>query len=113
MLRKLLSVWLCMVLFATPTGLALAATSATVQDRLQLIEQDTYGTEQTGALMDRINQLEKDYNGTHRDGSMTARVDALYAELYENDGRPSLMADMNAVEWNIGHARPMVHIDQF
>lgn len=103
MLRKLLSVWLCALLFVTSAGTALAAEPVTVQARLQLIEQDTYGTEQAGALMERLNRLEKDFDGKHREGSLTARVDALYAELYENEGKPSLMADMNAVEWNIGH----------
>lgn len=103
MLRKFISVLLCAVLLVTSVGIAAAAVPETVQDKLQLIEQDTYGMEQTGALLERLNKLEKDYDGTHRDGSLMARVDALYAELYENEAKPSIMAEMNAIEWNIGH----------
>lgn len=103
MLRKFISVLLCAVLLVTTAGLAAAAVPETVQDKLKLIEQDTYGMEQTGALLERLNKLEKDYDGSHREGSLMARVDALYGELYENGGKPSVMAEMNAIEWNMGH----------
>ncbi|WP_298461084.1 hypothetical protein [uncultured Mitsuokella sp.] len=109
--HKLLSVLLSAVLLVSSMGITAAATPETVQDKLGAVEKDTYGTEQTGALIDRINKLEKDYDGTHRTGSMMARVNAIYNEVYTNSTEPSLLADLNAVEWNIGHEVSMDPVD--
>ena len=51
--RKLMSVLLCAVFLISSMGTTLAATPDTVQDKLTAIETDTYGSEQTGALIDR------------------------------------------------------------
>lgn len=110
--RKLLSVLLSAVFFVSSMGITAAATPETVQDKLGAVEKDTYGTEQTGALIDRINKLEKDYDGTHRTGSLMARVNAIYNEVYTNSTKPSLLADLNAVEWNIGHEVSMDSVDE-
>jgi hypothetical protein len=92
--------------------MASAATPETVQAKLAAVEKDTYGTEQTGALLDRINKLEKDYNGSHNTGSMMARVDALYDEVYTNGGKPSILAQLNAIEWNIDHEVSMNSVEK-
>ena len=68
MIRKIMSVLLCAVFLVSSMGVAMAATPDTVQSKLDAIEKDTYGMEQTGAIMERINRLEKDYNGTHMAG---------------------------------------------
>ena len=101
MIRKIMSVLLCAVFLVCSMGVAMAATPDTVQSKLDAIEKDTYGMEQTGAIMERINRLEKDYNGTHMAGSMMARVDALYDEVYVNGAKPSKQALLNAIQWNI------------
>ena len=103
MWRKFVSLMVCLALVVTTTGFALAATPETVQDKLALIERDTYGSEQTGALLERLNKIEKDYDGKNNTGSLMARIDALYAEMYENTAGPSVLARMNAIEWNINH----------
>ena len=101
--KKIISLLLAAALMVTTMGMAAAAVPDTVQGKLAMLEVDTYGAEQTGAVMDRLNKLEKDYDGKHREGSLMARVDALYRELYTNGSEPSLLAELNAVEWNIGH----------
>ena len=42
---------------------------------------------------------------------MMARVNAIYDEVYTNSTKPSLLADLNAVEWNIGHEVSMEPVD--
>lgn len=110
--RKLCAAFLSALLVATSVGMAAAATPETVQDKLAAVEKDTYGVEQTGAILDRINKLEKDYDGKHRSGSMMARVDALYNEVYKNNGKPSLLAQLNAIEWNIDHEASMNSVEK-
>ncbi len=110
--RKICAMFLSAMLFVSSMGLASAATPETVQAKLAAVEKDTYGTEQTGALLDRINKLEKDYNGSHKTGSMMARVDALYDEVYTNGSKPSVLAQLNAIEWNIDHEVSMKSVEK-
>ena len=110
-LRNFFSVLLCAVLLVSSMGISAAATPDTVQDRLELIEKDTYGTPQTGALLDRIAKLETDYDGAHRTGSLMARVNALYDEVYTNSTKPSILAELNALEWNVSHEVSMESVE--
>ena len=110
--RKLFSAMLSAVFLISSMGMAAAATPETVQDKLAAIEKDTYGVEQTGALVERINKLEKNYDGTHRTGSMMARVDAIYDEVYTNSTQPSILTDLNAIEWNINHQVSMSSVEK-
>ena len=110
--RKVCAIFLSAMLLVSSMGMASAATPETVQAKLSAMEKDTYGTEQTGALLDRINKLEKDYDGTHRTGSMMARVDALYSEIYTNGSKPSVLAELNAIEWNIDHEVSMKSVEK-
>lgn len=71
--------------------------------KLAKIETDTYGMEQSGALLDRISRLEKSYNGQNMTGNMNARIDMIYGVLYENNSGPGILAKINALEWNINH----------
>ena len=84
------------------TGNVSAAESA--NEMLTKIEITTYGREQTGALIDRLNKLEKDYSGKNLEGNLNTRLQALYAIIYENSGSPSILAKINALEWNLNHA---------
>lgn len=110
--RKVMSLLLTAVLFVSSMTMAAAAAPDTVQGKLSMIEKDTYGTEQTGAVLERINKLETAYNGSHMAGSMMARVDAIYDQLYSNGAAPSLLAQVNAVEWNIYREVSMTPVDQ-
>ena len=101
--KKFLSALVTAVFFVSTMGSAFAATPETVQAKLESVESDTYGQPQTGSIMERINKLEKDYTGTHRQGSMMARADALYDSVYENNGAPSILAELNGIEWTIRH----------
>ena len=71
--------------------------------KLARIEIDTYGAEQTGALLDRISRLEKSFNGQNMTGNMNARIDAIYNALYDNSAGPCVLAKINALEWNLNH----------
>ena len=80
-----------------------AAPDDSANAKLAKIETDTYGMEQSGALLDRISRLEKSYNGQNMNGNMNARIDAIYNVLYENNSGPGILAKINALEWNINH----------
>ena len=80
-----------------------AAPEDSANAKLAKIEIDTYGTEQSGALLDRISRLEKNYSGQNMTGNMNARIDAIYNVLYENATSPGILAKVNALEWNIDH----------
>ncbi|MCI5567861.1 MAG: hypothetical protein MR375_08445 [Veillonellaceae bacterium] len=101
--KKLMSAMLSGVFLISTMGTAAAEVPQTVEARLTTVESDTYGGEQTGALIDRINHLERDYEGKHSNGSMLQRVNYLYGNLYENQSGPSLMTKLNAIEWGIRH----------
>ena len=88
------------IIFSSPLA-TFAAESA--NDKLIKIEQDTYGAEQTGAILNRIGKIEKDYNGKNMQGNMNARIDSIYNILYENIGEPGIIAKVNALEWNFYH----------
>lgn len=96
-LKKLLSAFLTLFIFVLPLTVS-AADSAT--EKLIKMEQDTYGKEQTGAILDRITHLEKDYSGKNMRGNLNVRIDSVYEILYGNIGAPSILAKMNAIEWN-------------
>lgn len=80
-----------------------AAESDSANDKLTQIERDTYGLEQPGAILSRLNRIEKDYTGENLRGNMNVRIDALYDVLYANNGGPSVLAKVNALEWNVNH----------
>ena len=111
MFKKWMSALLCAVFVISTLGSAAAATPETVQAKLADLETDTYGTEQTGAVIDRLNKLEKDYDGRHRSGSMMSRLNALYDEVYTNSPQPSILTGLNAIEWNIDHEVSMKPVD--
>ncbi len=101
--RKLLGVLLAAIMLFETMGIAMAAApGGTMADKLAAIERTAYGTPQTGALMDRVNKLEKDFEGTNASTqNVMQRVDALYATMFNNDNGPSLVAQLNAIEWAI------------
>ncbi len=109
---KLLSTFLTALLVLSPLSVSAAAVPQTVQDKLAVIETDTYGGPQSGALLDRINHLERDFNGSHMKASMMARVDAIYDQLYSNAAGPSFLAKTNAIEWNISHEVSMKSVQE-
>ena len=103
MIKKLLGLLLGAVLLVSTMGTAMAATPDTAEAKLASVEKSMYGMEQTGPLMDRINHLEKDYEGAHSKAGMMERIDHLYSVLFDNSTQPSLITQMNAIEWGITH----------
>lgn len=81
----------------------LCAAQESANAKLARIEIDTYGTEQSGALLDRISRLEKSYSGQNMNGNMNARIEAIYDTLYDNSAEPGVLAKVNVLEWNINH----------
>lgn len=101
--RKLVCLLLTAALFIETMGLAAAAAPAgTMAEKLAAVERTAYGTPQTGALLDRVNRLERDFEGVHApEASVMQRVDALYETMFDNVFAPSLVTQMNAIEWGI------------
>lgn len=98
---KFFCAWLIVAVIFSVSSMTFAEESA--NEKLVRIERDTYGAEQTGAILSRISKLEKDYTGKNMQGNMNARIDAIYNLLYENTGEASVIAKVNALEWNINH----------
>lgn len=92
-----------LVALMTVTFSASAAVDESASTRLVKIEIDTYGGEQSGALLDRISRLEKDYSGQNMTGNMNARIEAIWDTLYNNAVGPGILAKINALEWNTNH----------
>ena len=89
------------MIFSASTFCSAAEESANA--KLVRIEIDTYGAEQSGALLDRIATLEKSYSGQNMSGNMNARIEAIYDILYDNSAEPAILAKINALEWNVNH----------
>lgn len=96
-MRKIFAVFLSLAIFLVPLTIS-AAESA--NEKLIRMEQGTYGAEQRGAILDRISQLERDYTGQNMRGNMNVRIDSMYEILYGNSTTPSVLAKINAIEWN-------------
>ncbi len=79
-----------------------SAAEESANAKLARIEIDTYGTEQSGALLDRISRLEKSYSGRNMSGNMNARIEAIYDTLYDS-AEPGILAKINVLEWNLNH----------
>ena len=73
------------LIFSASTFCSAAEESAS--EKLLRIEVDTYGAEQSGALLDRISALEKSYSGQNMEGNMNARIVAIYDILYDNSAK--------------------------
>ena len=97
-----------MIFSLTPAN---AAQTDSATDKISQIEKDSYGMEQAGAILNRINRLEKSFTGQNMRGNMNARIDAIYDILYSNSGEPSVMAKINALEWNVNHEVSVGGID--
>ena len=97
-LKKLLIAAMIILMQVSVTAAEISANEKMVQ-----MEIETYGGEQTGAILGRINRLEKDYSGTNMQGNMNVRINSLYEIMYGNAGAPSLIAKINAIEWNAYH----------
>ena len=100
-MKKLFSLLLTVLLLMESVGLAAAAAPITMQEKLEATERAAYGQPQTGALLDRLAHLEKDFGQASPQKSVVERTDALYGIMLENEGGPSLVTQMNAVEWAI------------
>jgi len=109
-IKKVLSIVLCAVFLVSSVGTAAAAVPETIQAKLGAVETVMYGGEQTGAILDRINHLEKDYTGSYSTLGMMERVDGLYAAMFDNTGKPSVLTQMNAIEWAIMHQVSMASV---
>lgn len=80
-----------------------SAAEESANAKLARIETDTYGREQSGALLDRISRLEKSYSGRNMSGNMNARIEAIYDTLYDNNAEPGILAKINVLEWNLNN----------
>lgn len=101
--KKFLRGALAALMIFSASEMCSAAADESANAKLAKIEIDTYGTEQSGALLDRISRLEKDYSGQNMAGNMNARIEAIYDTLYDNAAGPGILAKINALEWNVNH----------
>ena len=112
MIKKLFCLMLAAVFFLQTAGIAAAAAPDTMQQKLEIVEQTAYGAAQTGALLERITKLEKDFSSSQPQQSVMQRVDALYDLMFSNETSPSLVTQMNAIEYGITREISMKAIQQ-
>lgn len=110
-LKKFLCGALAATMIFSASMFCSAAAPESVNAKLARIEVDTYGAEQSGALLDRISRLEKSYSGRNMSGNMNARIEAIYDILYNNDVAPGVLAKLNALEWNVNHEVASAGVD--
>ncbi|ORU01028.1 hypothetical protein D081_0476 [Anaerovibrio sp. JC8] len=103
MFRKLFSILVSGVFLVSSLGTAAAEVPNTANGKLAAVEVVTYGQEQTGAIVERIKKVEKDYECTNTSGGMMNRINALYDAAFDNSSGPSLVTQLNALEWTIAH----------
>ena len=113
MVKKLFCLLLSAIFFFETLGIAAAAAPETMAEKLAAVERTAYGEPQTGALLDRVNKLEKDFEGENSPrSSVMERVDAVYETMFGNAAGPSLVTQMNAIEWGITRAVSMDSIQK-
>lgn len=111
--KKLFCLLLSAIFFFETVGIAAAAAPETMQEKLTTAERTAYGNPQTGALLDRVNKLEKDFEGSNSPrASVMDRVDTIYGTLFDNTTAPSLLTQMNAIEWYITRSVSMDSIQK-
>ncbi|MDO4204493.1 MAG: hypothetical protein Q4D07_08400 [Selenomonadaceae bacterium] len=98
-LRKACALFVSAALWAGSALTTFAAAPVSMQDKLTAIETAAYGNGQTGALLDRVNRLEGDFEAQHPNDAVAARVERLYGMIFTNEKGPSLLTQMNAVEY--------------
>lgn len=103
MLKKLCSLVLTALLMVYTSVPAFADVPNTAEDKLAAVEKTLYGTVQTGSLSERIEKIEGEYSGANTKASMFNRVNYLYNFTFDNTTSPSLVTQMNALEWAISH----------
>ncbi|MCI6869356.1 MAG: hypothetical protein MR853_01290 [Selenomonadales bacterium] len=103
MIRKLFTVLLSAMFLLSSMGMAFAEVPNTAEGKLAAIEITLYGQEQTGPLAERIKRVEEEYEGADSSSSMMNRINYLYNYTYDNSATPSLVTQMNALEWAISH----------
>lgn len=100
-LKKILCAGLTAAMIFTGSQFTSAAGSDSASGALAKIEIDTYGVEQDGPLIARVGRLEKDYSGKNMQGNLNMRISSVSDLIYKNSGAPSIMAKVNALEWNV------------
>lgn len=103
-MKKFLLWLLAIALWSQPVLAGAAAADGegnTIANKLTAVERVAYGETQTGSLIDRVHRLEQDFAAGRPNESVIARVDNLYDLMYGNVLEPSLISQMNAIEWSI------------
>lgn len=99
--KKICSLFICMIFCVEILGTGkIFAASTSMSDQLAQMEETVYGSVQTGGLLDRIKKLEGDIGETSSSSSgIMQRIDTLYDVVFRNELHPSLVAQINAIEW--------------
>lgn len=111
-LQKACALFVSAALWAGSTLAAFAETPVGMQDKLTAIETATFGNGQSGALLDRVNRLETAYDAAKPNNSVADRVDKLYQMIFSNDNGPSLLTQINAVEYRFNDQVSMESIQK-
>ena len=111
-LRKACALFVSAALWAGTALTTFAAAPVSMQDKLTAVETATYGNSQSGALLDRVNRLESDFGTKNPSDAVAARVEKLYGLIFSNDKGPSLLTQMNAVEYRFNDQVSMESIQK-
>lgn len=71
-----------------------------LQSKLMMIEDEVYGSYLSGSLLDRLSTLEKEFYGSVNSSlSIDQRINRLYDTLFSNTPKPSVVTQLNGIEW--------------
>ena len=104
MLRKVLTAFLLAAFCVTmlPLQVMAARLEQTPLEKIAVVEQILYGSEQEGSLMDRTNKLEREVFGLPGKEALMTKVERIYGFVRENSPNiPSLAFKMSTLEWSL------------
>ena len=104
MFKKVLTVFLlaafCMTLL--PLQVMAARLEQTPLEKIAVVEEILYGSEQQGSLVDRTNRLEKEVFGLPGREALMVKVERLYGFVRDTSANaPSLAFKMETLEWSL------------
>ena len=104
MLKKVLTVFLLAAFCVTmlPLQVMAARLEQTPLEKIAVVEQILYGSEQEGSLVDRTNKLEREVFGLPGKEALMTKVERIYGFVRENSpNMPSLAFKMSTLEWSL------------
>lgn len=112
-IRRILSVWLALMLLVAQASVFAAPSDLTAMGKTISLEKIYFGSVQTGPFVDRVTKLEKAVMGHVEDGALLDRIDTLYTYTNVSTAtEPSFLVKLNSTEWQFNHAITILSVQE-